>query len=136
MDERRQTPTATLVPSREPQHTTNYSFVDSRGNAVAKTTTLNNGFGSAVWVRGAGFFLNDEMDDFAAKPGAPNMFGLVQGEQNAIAPGKRMLSAMTPTIVLNPRGQVLLVVGGAGGPTIITGVSQVILNVIDYRMSL
>jgi len=76
------------------------------------------------------------MDDFAAKPGSPNMFGLVQGEQNAIVPGKRMLSAMTPTIVLDPKGGVLLVVGGAGGPTIITGTSQVILNVIDYRMSL
>jgi len=136
IDDRHHTPTATLVASREPMHTTHYSVVDDRGNAVSTTTTLNNGFGSAVWVRGAGFFLNDEMDDFAAKPGSPNMFGLVQGEQNAIAPGKRMLSAMTPTIVLNPHGQVLLVVGGAGGPTIITGTSQVVLNVIDYRMSL
>jgi gamma-glutamyltranspeptidase/glutathione hydrolase len=117
-------------------HTTHYSVVDDKGNAVSTTTTLNNGFGSAVWVRGGGYFLNDEMDDFAAKPGSPNMFGLVQGEQNAIAPGKRMLSAMTPTIVLNPKGQVLLVVGGAGGPTIITGTSQVVLDVIDYRMSL
>jgi gamma-glutamyltranspeptidase / glutathione hydrolase len=136
IDDHHHTPTATLVASREPMHTTHYSVVDEKGNAVSTTTTLNNGFGSAVWVRGAGFFLNDEMDDFAAKPGAPNMFGLVQGEQNAIAPGKRMLSAMTPTIVLNPKGQVLLVVGGAGGPTIITGTSQVVLDVIDYRMSL
>jgi gamma-glutamyltranspeptidase/glutathione hydrolase len=136
IDDQHHTPTATLVASREPMHTTHYSVVDDHGNAVSTTTTLNNGFGSAVWVRGAGFFLNDEMDDFAAKPGSPNMFGLVQGEQNAIAPGKRMLSAMTPTIVLNPSGQVLLVVGGAGGPTIITGTSQVVLNVIDYRMSL
>jgi gamma-glutamyltranspeptidase/glutathione hydrolase len=136
IDDQHHTPTSTLVASREPMHTTHYSVVDDKGNAVSTTTTLNNGFGSAVWVRGGGYFLNDEMDDFAAKPGSPNMFGLVQGEQNAIAPGKRMLSAMTPTIVLNPKGQVLLVVGGAGGPTIITGTSQVVLDVIDYRMSL
>lgn len=136
IDDTRHTPTTTLVASREGQHTTHYSVVDGHGNAVATTTTLNNTYGSAVWVRGAGFFMNDEMDDFAAKPGAPNMFGLVQGEQNAVVPGKRMLSAMTPTIVLDPRGSVLLVVGGAGGPTIITGTSQVVLNVIDYRMSL
>jgi gamma-glutamyltranspeptidase/glutathione hydrolase len=136
IDDQHHTPTSTLIASREPMHTTHYSVVDDKGNAVSTTTTLNNGFGSAVWVRGGGYFLNDEMDDFAAKPGSPNMFGLVQGEQNAIAPGKRMLSAMTPTIVLNPKGQVLLVVGGAGGPTIITGTSQVVLNVIDYRMSL
>ena len=136
IDDHHHTPTATIVASREGRNTTHYSVVDAHGNAVATTTTLNNTFGSAVWVRGAGFFLNDEMDDFAAKPGSPNMYGLVQGEQNAIVPGKRMLSAMTPTIVLDPRGQVLLVVGGAGGPTIITGTSQVILNVVDYHMSL
>ena len=137
IDDRRHTPTTQLsVAGREGTNTTHYSVVDALGNAVAVTTTLNNGYGSGVWVRGAGFFLNDEMDDFAAQPGSPNMFGLVQGEQNAIAPGKRMLSAMTPTVVLDSAGQVLLVVGGAGGPTIITGVSQVILNVIDYRMSL
>jgi gamma-glutamyltranspeptidase / glutathione hydrolase len=88
---------------------------------VATTTTLNGSWGSGVWVRGAGFFLNNEMDDFAAQPGMPNMFGLVQGEQNAIQPGKRMLSAMSPTIVLDSSQQVLLVVGAAGGPTIITG---------------
>ena len=136
IDDRVHSPTSTLVAKREGTHTTHYSVVDAQGNAVATTTTLNNSYGSAVWVRGGGFFLNDEMDDFAAKPGSPNMFGLVQGEQNAIVPGKRMLSAMTPTIVLDPQGSVLLVVGGAGGPTIITGTSQVILNVIDYRMSL
>ena len=137
IDDRRHTPTAQLnVAGREGTNTTHYSVVDALGNAVAVTTTLNNGYGSGVWVRGAGFFLNDEMYDFAAQPGFPNMFGLVQGEQNAIAPGKRMLSAMTPTVVLDSAGAVLLVVGGAGGPTIITGVSQVILNVIDYGMSL
>lgn len=121
---------------REPMNTTHYSVVDRYGNAVSNTTTLNGSWGSGVWVRGAGFFLNNEMDDFAAQPGTPNMFGLVQGEQNAIQPGKRMLSAMSPTIVLDSAQQVLLVVGAAGGPTIITGTSQVILNVIDHRMSL
>jgi gamma-glutamyltranspeptidase/glutathione hydrolase len=121
---------------REPMNTTHYSVVDRAGNAVATTTTLNGSWGSGVWVRGAGFFLNNEMDDFAAQPGVPNMFGLVQGEQNAIEPGKRMLSAMSPTIVLDSAQQVLLVAGAAGGPTIITGTSQVILNVLDHRMSL
>lgn len=125
-----------LQPQREPEHTTHYSVVDKSGNAVATTTTLNNSWGSGVWVRGAGFMLNDEMDDFAAQPGKPNMFGLVQGEQNAIQPGKRMLSAMSPTIVLDPSKKVLLVLGAAGGPTIITGTSQVILNVIDNHMNL
>ncbi|WP_043581044.1 gamma-glutamyltransferase [Gemmatimonas phototrophica] len=137
----RATPTRELEPAmqqaaREPEHTTHYSVVDAKGNAVATTTTLNNSWGSSVWVRGAGFLLNDEMDDFAAQPGKPNMFGLVQGEANAIQPGKRMLSAMSPTIVLDPQNQVLLVVGAAGGPTIITGTNQVILNVIEHRMSL
>lgn len=127
---------AMTPPAREPEHTTHYSVVDAAGNAVATTTTLNNSWGSGVWVHGAGFMLNDEMDDFAAAPGKPNMFGLVQGESNAIQPGKRMLSAMSPTIVLDRNKQVLLVVGAAGGPTIITGTSQVILNVIDHRMSL
>jgi gamma-glutamyltranspeptidase/glutathione hydrolase len=127
---------AMAPPTREPEHTTHYSVVDAAGNAVATTTTLNNSWGSGVWVPGTGFMLNDEMDDFAAAPGKPNMFGLVQGESNAIQPGKRMLSAMSPTIVLDRNKQVLLVVGAAGGPTIITGTSQVILNVIDHRMSL
>jgi gamma-glutamyltranspeptidase / glutathione hydrolase len=117
-------------------HTTHYSVVDGRGNAVATTTTINNGYGSGVYLKNVGFFMNDEMDDFAAQPGKPNMFGLVQGEQNAIVPGKRMLSAMSPTIVLDPAGQLLLVVGAAGGPRIITATSQVILNVIDHHMSL
>lgn len=138
IDARRATPTAALSARQlsEGTHTTHYSVVDGRGNAVATTTTLNNSYGSGVYVRGGGFLMNDEMDDFAAQPGQPNMFGLVQGEQNAIAPGKRMLSAMSPTIVLDPSGQVLLVAGAAGGPTIITGTSQVILNVIDHGMTL
>jgi gamma-glutamyltranspeptidase/glutathione hydrolase len=141
IDDSRATPTRELEPkmaqaAREPTHTTHYSVVDKAGNAVANTTTLNNSWGSGVWVRGAGFMLNDEMDDFAAQPGKPNMFGLVQGEANAIQPRKRMLSAMSPTIVLDHDGKVLLVVGAAGGPTIITGTSQVILNVLEHRMSL
>ncbi|MCE9601275.1 MAG: gamma-glutamyltransferase [Gemmatimonadetes bacterium] len=120
----------------EPEHTTHYSVVDHAGNAVATTTTLNGGYGSAVWIPGGGFFMNNEMDDFAAQPGTANMFGLVQGEANAVQPGKRMLSAMSPTIVLDANGEVLLVVGGAGGPTIITATSQVILNVIEHHMNL
>jgi gamma-glutamyltranspeptidase/glutathione hydrolase len=116
--------------------TTHYSVVDPEGNAVSCTTTLNNSYGSAVTVTGAGFLLNDEMDDFATSPGEPNMYGLVQGEANAIAPGKRMLSAMTPSIVLDPRKQLYLVVGTPGGPKIITMVYHVISNVIDHRMPL
>jgi gamma-glutamyltranspeptidase/glutathione hydrolase len=116
--------------------TTHYSVVDAEGNAVSCTTTLNNSYGSAVTVTGAGFLLNDEMDDFATAPGKPNMYGLVQGEANAIAPGKRMLSAMTPSVVLDPSGRLLMVVGTPGGPRIITMVYHVISNVIDHRMPL
>ena len=131
------TPTARLNSAiREGSETTHYSVVDERGNAVATTTTLNNLYGSGVFLASAGFFLNDEMDDFAAQPGTPNMFGLVQGEANAIQPGKRMLSAMSPTIVLDRDGTLLLVVGSRGGPRIITSTSEVILNVLDYRMTL
>ena len=101
-------------------------MVDADGNAVSCTTTLNNSYGSAVTVTGAGFLLNDEMDDFATAPGKPNMYGLVQGEANAIAPGKRMLSAMTPSVVLDPAGQLFMVVGTPGGPRIITMVYHVI----------
>ncbi|HEY3286394.1 MAG TPA: gamma-glutamyltransferase [Gemmatimonadaceae bacterium] len=120
----------------EAEHTTHYSTADAKGNVVATTTTLNGGYGSGVWIPKAGFFMNNEMDDFAAQPGSPNMFGLVQGEANAIQPGKRMLSAMAPTIVLDKDGQVLLVVGAAGGPRIITTTTEVILNVIEHKMSL
>jgi gamma-glutamyltranspeptidase/glutathione hydrolase len=131
------TPSSDIAPGLgEGMHTTHYSVVDALGNAVSVTTTLNSGFGSAVTVTGAGFLLNNEMDDFAAAPGKPNQYGLVQGDANAIAPGKRMLSAMTPTIVLDPAGRLLMVVGTPGGPTIITTVAQVISNVIDQRMSL
>ena len=118
----------------ESPQTTHYSVVDADGLAVSTTTTLNGGFGSHVVVPGAGFFLNNEMDDFTSAPGVPNMFGLVQGEPNAIAPGKRMLSSMTPTIVEDPAGRLMLVVGSPGGPRIITTVFEVILNVIDHGM--
>ncbi len=120
----------------EPEHTTHYSVADAKGNVVSTTTTLNGGYGSGVWIPKGGFFMNNEMDDFAAQPGSPNMFGLVQGEANAIQPGKRMLSAMAPTIVLDKEGKVLLVVGAAGGPRIITTTTEVILNVIEHNMSL
>jgi gamma-glutamyltranspeptidase / glutathione hydrolase len=128
----------TQVASRmnEGNETTHYSVVDQFGNAVATTTTLNDLYGSGVYVSGAGFFLNDEMDDFTTQPGTPNMYGLIQGEANSIAPGKRMLSAMSPTIVLDPKGNLLLVTGGRGGPRIISATADIILNVIDHRMSL
>ncbi|HEY2377537.1 MAG TPA: gamma-glutamyltransferase [Gemmatimonadaceae bacterium] len=129
-------PVEPVKSGHEGTETTHYSVVDQAGNAVATTTTLNALFGSGVYVRDAGFFLNDEMDDFAAQPGKPNMFGLVQGEANAIQPGKRMLSAMSPTIVLDRDGSLLLVVGSRGGPRIITSTSQVILNVLDHHMIL
>ena len=120
----------------ESTHTTHFSVVDAHGNAVALTTTINDLFGSAVTVAGAGFLLNNEMDDFASKPGAPNLYGLVQGEANAIAGGKRMLSAMTPTIVLDPAGKPLLITGARGGPRIISAVFQVLSNVIDHGMDI
>ena len=109
-------------------------MVDAAGNAVALTTTINSGFGSAVTVTGAGFLLNNEMDDFAAKPGSPNQFGLVQGEANAIAPGKRMLSAMTPTIVFGVDGKPSIVTGASGGPFIITTSWEIVSNIVDYGM--
>ncbi len=132
---------ATPTPSfngqfNEGHSTTHYSIVDAQGNAVSVTTTLNSDYGSKVTVAGAGFLLNNEMDDFTAAPGQPNQYGLVQGEANAIEPSKRMLSAMTPTIVLNPAGELLMVLGSPGGPRIITSVMQVISNVLDHGMRL
>jgi gamma-glutamyltranspeptidase/glutathione hydrolase len=118
----------------ESEETTHFSIVDAEGNAVSMTYTLNGGYGSGVTAPGLGFLLNNEMDDFAAKPGSPNMFGLVQGEANAIQPGKRPLSSMTPTIVLS-EGKLFMVVGGPGGGRIITSVLQTILNVVDFRMN-
>jgi gamma-glutamyltranspeptidase / glutathione hydrolase len=120
---------------REGTETTHYSIMDAAGNAVAVTYTLNNGYGSGVTVPGLGFLLNDEMDDFTAKPNAPNMFGLIQGEANAIEPGKRPLSAMSPTIVVRD-GKPFMVLGAPGGPRITTAVLQVLLNVIDFHMNI
>ncbi len=117
---------------KEKKHTTHFSVVDAKGNAVAITTTINNSYGAAFTVPGAQFLLNDEMDDFTTAVGAVNQMGLVQGEANAIAPGKRMLSSMTPTIVLDSVGAPVLVTGAAGGAYIITGVAHLIVSVIDY----
>jgi gamma-glutamyltranspeptidase/glutathione hydrolase len=137
IDPERKTPTSALLSQlREGNETTHYSVADSEGNVVSTTTTLNSLYGSGVYVAEAGFFLNNEMDDFSAQPGVANQYGLVQGEANAIAPGKRMLSAMSPTIVLDPRGDPFLVLGARGGPRIITSTAQVILNVIEHRMTL
>jgi len=120
---------------REPQNTTHYSVVDPAGNAVAVTTTLNDTLGSRVTVEGLGFLLNDEMDDFASKQGVPNVYGLIQGPANAIGPGKRPLSAMTPTIVLKD-GKLFLVLGSPGGPTIITTVVNVLMGVVDFGLDI
>jgi gamma-glutamyltranspeptidase/glutathione hydrolase len=120
---------------REPENTTHYSVVDAAGNAVAVTTTLNDSFGSRVTAEGLGFLLNDEMDDFAAKQGVPNAYGLIQGPANAIGPGKRPLSAMTPTIVLKG-GKLFLVLGSPGGPTIITTVANVLIGVVDFSLDI
>ncbi|GAA3746796.1 gamma-glutamyltransferase [Flavobacterium ginsengisoli] len=119
----------------ESTETTHYSIVDQFGNAIATTTTLNDGYGSKYYCDDLGFFLNNEMDDFSAKPGSPNMFGLVGNEANSIAPQKRMLSSMTPTIV-EKDGKLFMVVGTPGGSTIITSVLQTILNVYEYKLSM
>jgi gamma-glutamyltranspeptidase/glutathione hydrolase len=124
-----------LTPPTESEETTHYSVVDKFGNAVAGTTTLNNSYGSAIVVDGAGFILNDEMDDFSIKPGTPNMYGLLGGDANAVSPGKRMLSSMTPTI-LEKEGKLFLVVGTPGGSTIITSVFQIIRDVVDFNMTI
>ncbi|WP_314817520.1 gamma-glutamyltransferase [Capnocytophaga gingivalis] len=119
----------------ESDETTHYSIVDSEGNAVAVTTTLNTNYGSKVYVKGAGFFLNNQMDDFSIKPGEPNTYGLVGSEKNAIAPNKRMLSSMSPTIV-EENGKLRMVIGTPGGSTIITSVLQCMLNVFEYGMTM
>jgi gamma-glutamyltranspeptidase / glutathione hydrolase len=120
----------------ESEETTHFTVVDTEGNAVANTYTLNNSYGSAVVAKGTGLIMNDEMDDFAAKPGTPNLYGLIQGERNAVAPRKRPLSAMTPTFVLRKDGSLWFTVGSPGGPTIINTVLDVITNVIDYGMNI
>jgi len=119
----------------EPGDTTHYSVVDSEGNAVSVTTTLNDSFGSRATAEGLGFLLNDEMDDFASKQGVPNAYGLVQGLANTIGPGKRPLSAMTPTMVLKD-GKLFLVLGSPGGPTIITTVANILMGVIDFGLDI
>ena len=133
------TPSASIQPGAiagyESDQTTHYSIVDGDGNAVSITTTLNDNFGSKIFVKGAGFLLNDEMDDFSVKPGVPNMFGLVGGKANSIQPGKRMLSSMTPTII-EKDGKLFMVVGTPGGATIITSVFQTILNVIEFNQDM
>src|SRR6185369_12244447 len=113
---------------REKTETTHLSVVDAQGNLVALTTTLNDLFGSGLWVTGAGFFLNDEMDDFAAAPGQPNLFKLIQGEANAVRPGKRMLSSMAPTIAW--KGKEAVALGGRGGSHIPTHALQVLVNLL------
>ncbi len=137
-DPQRATPSDSIRhgnPRLEPTETTHFSIIDPEGNAVSVTTTLNSPYGSKVWVAGAGFLLNNEMDDFSSKPGVPNIFGLVGNEANAIAPGKRMLSSMTPTIV-EKDGKIFLVLGTPGGATIPTSIFQVILDVIVHGMTL
>jgi gamma-glutamyltranspeptidase/glutathione hydrolase len=119
----------------ESLQTTHYSVVDAAGDAVAVTTTLNGAYGSKVTIGALGFLLNDEMDDFSAKVGVPNMFGLIQGTANAVSPNKRPLSSMTPTIVLK-NGQPWLVLGAEGGPTIITTVANVLIGVADYGLDI
>ncbi len=134
----RATPSKEVLPGEPPRegvHTTHLSVVDFEGRAASLTTTINSGYGSHVTVGGAGFLLNNEMDDFSAKPGAPNLYGLVGGDANAIAPGKRMLSSMAPTVVLEG-GRVRLVVGTPGGSTIITSVFQVVTRVLDQGEAL
>ena len=124
-----------MLAMKESEQTTHLSIIDAKGNAVAVTTTLNGGHGSAVVVGGSGFLLNNEMDDFSAKPGVANMYGAIGGEANKILPGKRMLSSMTPTIV-EKNGQLFMVVGTPGGTTIITSVFQTILNVVEHGMTM
>jgi gamma-glutamyltranspeptidase/glutathione hydrolase len=119
----------------ESMETTHYSIIDNEGNAISATTTLNGGYGSKLYIEELGFFMNNEMDDFSSKPGVPNMFGLIGAEANSIAPEKRMLSSMTPTIV-EKDGKLYMVVGTPGGSTIITAVAQTILNVYEFNLSM
>lgn len=137
IDPERATPSAQVRPSRfnaESVQTTHFAVVDAEGNAVAVTHTLNSAFGSGVTVLGLGFLLNNNMDNFAPKPGGPNQYGLIQGEANAIRPGKRPVSSMTPTIITK-EGKLSMVVGTPGGPTIPTAVLQTIINVVDFGMN-
>jgi gamma-glutamyltranspeptidase/glutathione hydrolase len=142
-DPQQATPSAGLAPGRpdgwtppvESGETTHFSIIDDAGNAVSNTYTLNGAFGSCVTIPGAGFLMNNEMDDFTTKLGAPNLFGLIQGPANSITPGKRPLSSMTPTLVFKD-GRLLLVTGSPGGSTIITVVLGVLTNIIDHGMNI
>ena len=137
-DPARATPSSIIKPGEllrsESEETTHLSVIDKEGNAVAVTTTLNNSYGSRTVVGGAGFFLNDEMDDFSIKPGVPNMYGAVGGEANSIKAGKRMLSSMTPTLVLKDN-QPYILVGTPGGTTIPTQIFQTLVNILEFNMS-
>ncbi|MEP6847982.1 MAG: gamma-glutamyltransferase [Acidobacteriota bacterium] len=124
------------ITGKEPMETTHFTVADALGNVVTNTYTLNDLYGSAVTAKGTGLLLNDEMDDFAAQPGKPNMFGLIQGEKNSVQPGKRPLSSMTPTIVLKKDGTPWFAVGARGGPRIISAVIQIVMNVIDHGMDI
>ncbi|HJU18309.1 MAG TPA: gamma-glutamyltransferase [Stellaceae bacterium] len=137
IDPTKATPSTALPPGPAPHEkaeTTHYSVIDKDGNAVSVTTTINGFFGANVIAPGTGFFLNDEMDDFTVRPGVPNLFGLVQGEANAIAPGKRPLSSMAPSLVTRD-GHIFLVLGSPGGPRIITAILETIMNIVDYGMA-
>lgn len=140
LDLKHATPSSELRPgaiiNTEGTETTHYTIVDSEGNVVSNTYTLNDLYGSRVTVKGTGVLLNDEMDDFAARPGKPNQFGLIQGERNKVEGGKRPLSSMTPTIVLRKDGSVWFAIGARGGPRIISAVMQSVINVIDYEMDI
>lgn len=124
------------IPGAEPMETTHFTVADAQGNVVTNTYTINDLYGSAVTAKGTGVLLNDEMDDFAARPGTANMFGLIQGENNSVQPGKRPLSSMTPTIVLRKDGSVWFALGARGGPRIISAVMQTVINVIDHDMDI
>jgi gamma-glutamyltranspeptidase/glutathione hydrolase len=125
-----------IAAGKEPTETTHFTVVDTQGNVVSNTYTINDLYGSRVTAKGTGVLLNDEMDDFAARPGKPNLFGLIQGERNAVQPGKRPLSSMTPTIVLRKDGSLWFALGARGGPRIITAVLQSVINVIDHDMDI
>lgn len=124
------------VAGRESMDTTHYTVVDAAGTVVSNTYTINDLYGSRVTAKGTGVLLNDEMDDFAARPGKENMFGLIQGERNSVQPGKRPLSSMTPTIVLRKDGSVWFALGARGGPRIISAVMQSVINIIDHDMDI
>lgn len=140
IEESKATPSSSIghgeIIGKEPTETTHFTVVDGEGNVVTNTYTINDLYGSAVTAKGTGVLLNDEMDDFAAQPGKPNMFGLIQGEKNAVQGGKRPLSSMTPTIVLKKDGSLWFALGARGGPRIITAVLQSVINVIDHDMDI